>query len=182
MSQKLKNQKETSKTRNTKGNSTKTKKGGKEFDVEDVHDKSNAEKLAHTIRLKNMFLGLFVVSSILSVFLIFRYSDKMSDYRGKKRQFEKASKSVQSLKHDLNVMTSDRDRWTNNYYDMESKRDHWYNEYSSEHDNRVYYQNQANDNWDSFVNERNDHNRTVGKWNSHVNSHYCYTSQMCSCW
>ena len=134
--------------------SKKTKKEGKEFDVEDVKDKSNAEKLAHTIRLKNMFVGLFVIASILSLFLIFRYSDKMSDYSGKKRQFEAASKSVQSLKQDLNEMTSSRDSWRSEYYDMENDRDYWYD----------------------------DRNDQVRKWNNHVAWYYCYDNQMCNCW
>lgn len=145
------------------GKSKKTKKGGKEFDVEDVKDKSNAEKLVHTIRLKNMFVGLFVIASILSLFLIFRYSDKMSDYSGKKRQFEAASKSVQSLKQDLNEMTSSRDSWRNNYYDMENNRDSWRNDY--------YTMEGYRDRW------YNDYNDLNYKWNDLVydwNNHSCY--------
>jgi len=111
------------------GKSTKTKKGGKEFDTEDVQDKSNTEKLAHTIRLKNMFLGLFVLTSILSIFLIFSYSEKLSDYFGKDRQYKESYKSVQSLKEDLDVMTEDRNTWKSDYYTMKGYRDSWESDY-----------------------------------------------------
>lgn len=113
------------KNKKNDGKSTKTKKGGKEFDVEDVQDKSNSEKLLHAIRVKNMFLGLFVISSILSVFLFFRYSDKMSDYSSKKRQYEKTYESEQSLKKSLNSMTDERNRWRSDYWTMKSNRDYW---------------------------------------------------------
>jgi hypothetical protein len=150
------------------GKSTKTKKGGKEFDTEDVQDKSNTEKLAHTIRLKNMFLGLFVLTSILSIFLIFSYNEKLSDYFSKDRQYNESYKSGQSLKENLDEMTEDRDKWQNDYYTMESNRDSWRSDYYSMKNDKEYWYN--------------DRERVVRKWNSHVNSRYCYTTMMCSCY
>ena len=64
------------------------KKGGKQFDVEDPKDRSNAEKLLHARRVKNMFVGLFVLTSILSLFLIFRYSDSALEIAEKKKRID----------------------------------------------------------------------------------------------
>ena len=47
----------------------KSKKGGKEFDVEDKDVISNSEKLVRAVKLKNMFAGLFVITLMLSLFL-----------------------------------------------------------------------------------------------------------------
>ena len=138
-----------------------TKKGGKEFDVEDVKDKSNAAKLSHTIKLKNMFLGLFVIASILSLFLIFRYSDTMSDYSGKKHQLEDAANSIQSLNEDLNEMTISRDSWRSDYYTMENNRDSWRSDYYTMEGYRDSWQSNYYDLLDKW-------NDLVYRWNNHT--------------
>ena len=151
---------------------------GKEFDKVDPKNLNNAEKLAHTIRLKNMFLGLFVLTSILSIFLIFSYSEKLSDYFGKERQYEESYKSVQSLKSDLDEMTLSRDNWQSDYYDMESKKDYWSSSYynmQSQYSNMKASRDSYKYSYEFYYSE---YNRYKNAWDSH----YCYDRSMCSCW
>lgn len=151
------------------------KKGGKKYDTQDSDDKSNSDKLKLAVKQKNMYLGLFVASIILTLFLLVRYGEGMSDYSNTKRQYEEAYESVQSLKSDLNEMTDSRNAWQRDYYDMKDNRDNWMSDYYDMQGNRDYWQGRA-DYW------YDDRERVVRKWNNHVNSRYCYSRQMCNCW
>lgn len=114
-----------------------SKKGGKEFDVKDKDVISNSEKLVSAVKLKNMFGGLFVITSILSLFLFFSYSDKMTDFSSSKRQNKTLVNEVSSLESSL-------DYWKSKYYSMEKSRDYWNSEYYSKEKRVDYLENWIN--------------------------------------
>ncbi len=112
------------------GKKQKYKKGGKEFDVEQEVVLSSSDRLTRAVRARNMFTGLFAMTLILSLFLVFRYSDKITIAGSFKSQLIQAENTIQvksaqvnDLKKDVTKLNLELKEWKSDYYSMKRSRD-----------------------------------------------------------
>jgi len=145
------------------GKKQKYKKGGKEFDVEQEVVLSSSDRLTRAVRARNMFAGLFAMTLILSLFLVFRYSDKITIAGSFKSQLIQAENTIQvksaqvnDLKKDVTKLNSELKEWKSDYYSMKKSRD-------------------------KYKRSSNKYRKEVNSWKDWRSSVYCYSGPRCYC-